>query len=594
MSERNYWQRIKKRKYSRRSMLQASARAGLGASAIALIGCGGDDDDGDQQAAPAAAQAQQQQQQQQQAMQQQAQEEPQQQAMQQQQQQQAAVAQAQQEQAGPKFGGRIVAADSATPETFSGTTGPFAVGRGDATEAWTIGMWDSLMRRRDATGGDAEPRLAESWQQNADATATEVTLREGIEFHSGKPINAEAIKATYDAIANVDLSNSSQVRGLIANYLESIDVVDDRTMVFNHPSWPGDIIFDMFHFAQIHDADEIESFNAVESFGGCSGPFKWDFDQYEPSERYTVVRNENFYRDVYLDEIEVRTILDADTRALALEAGEIDFATITPDQYLRLGELDHLTQLLGPAAGMWVMGPVQTHLGGGHPANDDARFRLALHKAIDRERLHEDVFQGIGWATNQMWLSSSPAYDEEFDQDPFDPEGARALVEESGWSGVEMDLFVSNTFSHQVIPEILQANLKDVGINITIVKQEVAEWVDYFLTGTFPGLYVAATGFFWMAPETLPNMNFQFRFPENAVASVTGEYKRIVEAFGDQPTPAERQTLFNDWNVLWAQGPWLLPYHTINNTTIVNSRVHGETWPGQIFTFTEEWWVDEA
>ena len=78
------------------------------------------------------------------------------------------------------------------------------------------------------------------------------------------------------------------------------------------------------------------------------------------------------------------------------------------------------------------------------------------------------------------------------------------------------------------------------------------------------------------------------------MASVTGEYKRILEAFGDQPTPAERQTLFNDWNELWAQGPWLLPYHTINNTTIVNSRVQGETWPGQIFTFTEEWWVDEA
>lgn len=591
MSDRNYWQRMKNRQYSRRSLLRASARAGLGASAIALIGCG-DDDDGDQQ--QAAAQVQAQQQQQQQAMQQQAQEEPEQQAMQQEQQQQAAVAQAQQADDGPKMGGRIVAADAATPETFSGTTGPFAVGRGDATEGWTIGMWDCLMRRREGNGGDAEPRLAESWQQNADATATEVTLREGIEFHSGKPINAEAVKATFEVIANVDVSNSSQVRGLIANYLESIEIIDDRTLMFNHPIWPGDIIFDMFHFAQIHDADEIEAYNAVESFGGCSGPFMWDFDQYEPSERYTVVRNENFYRDVYLDAIEVRTIADEDTRALALEAGEIDFATVNPDQYLRLGEMDHLTQLEGPAGGMWVMGPVQTHLGGGHPANDDPRFRLALHKAIDRERLHEDVFQGIGMSTNQMWLSNSPAYDPAFDKDPYDPEGARALVEESGWDGVEMDLFVSNTFSHQVIPEILQANLKDVGINITIVKQEVAEWVDFFLTGTFPGLYVAGTGFFWMAPETLPNMNFQFRFPENAVASVTGEYKRIVEGFGSQPTPAERLELFNDWNELWAEGPWLLPYHTINNTTIVNSRVQGETWPAQIFTFTEEWWVDEA
>ncbi len=553
-------------------MLQASARAGIGAAGIALIGCGGDDDDGQQQAAPAAAQAQQQQQQE----------------------QQAAVAQAQQQQAGPKRGGRIVAADVEPPEAFNGTTGPFAVGRGDATEHWSIGLWDSLFRRRDATGSNAEPRLAESWQQNADATSTEVKLRQGIEFHSGKPIDAEAIKATYDAIANVDLTNSSQVRGLIANYLESIDVIDNRTLQFNHPNWPGDIIFDMFHFAQIHDADDIEAYERVESFEGASGPFKWDFDQYEPSERCAVVRNDNFYKDVLLDAIEIRTIPDEDTRALALEAGEVDFATVSPDQYLRLGAMDHLTQLLGPAAGMWVLGPVQTHLGGGHPANDDARFRLALHKAIDRERLHEDVYQGIGDITQQMWLSNSAAYDPAFDNDPFDPEGAMALLEESGWAGVEMDMFVSTNVPDNAVPEIVQANLKAVGVNVTIVRQEIAEWVDFFLTGTFPGLYLAGTGFFWMAPETLPNMNFQFRFPENAVASVTGEYKRIVEGFGSIPTPEERLTLFNDWNVLWAEGPWLLPFHTINNTTIVNSRVQGETWPGQIFTFNEEWWVDDA
>ena len=170
--------------------------------------------------------------------------------------------------------------------------------------------------------------------------------------------------------------------------------------------------------------------------------------------------------------------------------------------------------------------------------------------------------------------------------------GAAALLEESGWAGVEMDMFVSTNVPDNAVPEIIQANLRDIGVNVTIVRQEIAEWVDFFLTGTFPGLYLAGTGFFWMAPETLPNMNFQFRFPENAVASVTGEYKRIVEDFAGQPTPAERAALFNDWNELWAEGPWLLPFHTINNPTIVNNRVQGATWPGQIFTFTEEWWLD--
>ena len=441
---------------------------------------------------------------------------------------------------------------------------------------------------------EPEARLAESWEQNADATSTEVTLRQGIEFHSGKPIDAEAVKATFEVIANEDVSNPSQVRGLINNYLESIDVIDNRTLRFNHSNWPGDIIFDMFHFAPMYDADDLPDYNNVESFAGASGPFKWDWDEYRPGESYTVVRNENWYGEALLDAIEVRTVPDADTRVLAIEAGEVDVAWVPPDAYLRLGEQDQFTQLPLPSTEMWVVGPVQTHLGGGHPANDDPRFRLALHKAIDRQRIHEDVYRSIGQPTWQMWPTNSPAYDPAFDNDPFDPEGAAALLEESGWAGVEVDLFFLDFLFQDAAPEIIQANLQDVGINANLVQEERGAFVDHFLTGTHPGGYLHLTGFFWMAPETLPMMNFQFMFPKNAVAAVTGEYKDIVDAFKAQPTPEERLALFNDWNELWAAGPWLIPFHTADASHILSGRVQGATWPSNFITFMDEWWVDDA
>ena len=95
MTERNYWQRIRRNRMSRRSLLRASGRAGVGVAGLALVGCGGDDDD-------SVAQVEQRQQQQQQAMQQQGQQQQQQQAMQQQsqaQQQQEAAADQQAQQA---------------------------------------------------------------------------------------------------------------------------------------------------------------------------------------------------------------------------------------------------------------------------------------------------------------------------------------------------------------------------------------------------------------------------------------------------------------------------------------------------------------
>ena len=492
---------------------------------------------------------------------------------------------------GPMPGGRIIGADTSPPEEYPAQSGPFA-GTGFHMAQWNIGLWDHLLRRRDGSGSDIEPRLAESWEQNGDATSTVLTLRQGIEFHNGKPIDAEAVKATFEAITNVDLSNNSQVRGLANVYLDSIEVTDNRTVVFDHPNWPGDVIFDMFQHAVMHDADEVESLVKFESYGGASGPFKFDFDQHKTGESYTVVRNENWYGEVLLDEIEMRTLPDVETRALALEAGEIDLGEVSADQYSRLGDMDHLSQMLGPTIGYDVLGPVQTHLGGGHPANDDPRFRLAMHKAIDRARLHVDVYQEIGAPAQQMWLPGADSYDPAFDTDPFDPEDAAALVEASGWAGVEMDIHVHPSV-RTANAEIIQANLRDVGINANLLNTEVSIWVENFLAGTTPGCYMASTGFPHLAPESLMNINFQFRQPVNAVAAVVGEYPDIVDGLSSGPTPEERAALFNDWNELWAAGPWLIPFHTTVISYIVNNRVQGPIpWPAQLYAFTEEWSVN--
>ena len=95
---------------------------------------------------------------------------------------------------------------------------------------WNIGLWDHLLRRRDGSGSD-RPRLADvgaEWrrhQHGAHAAA-------GHRVSQRQAIDAEAVKATFEAITNVDLSNN---RVLANVYLDSIEVTDNRTVVFNHP-----------------------------------------------------------------------------------------------------------------------------------------------------------------------------------------------------------------------------------------------------------------------------------------------------------------------------------------------------------------------
>ena len=141
MSERNYWQRMKRRQLSRRTLLRASARAGVGATGLALVGCGDDDDDGQQ----TVAQAQQQDQQQQQAMQQQADQQDQQQAMQQQAQQQQQQQAMQQQQAEQQ-------AQAATQQEE--VAEEIAEGVGEVEEEW------SMPRPLDEVDLDAEIVIA--------------------------------------------------------------------------------------------------------------------------------------------------------------------------------------------------------------------------------------------------------------------------------------------------------------------------------------------------------------------------------------------------------------------------------------------------
>ena len=454
---------------------------------------------------------------------------------------------------------------------------PYAIADGRSTQPPDAGIWDWLMQRGDTL--EPEARLAESWEQNADATSTQVTLRPGIEFHSGKPLDAEAVKLSIEGM-NLESVPNSQVRALAAAYLESIDVIDSRTVQFNHPDWPGPVIYDMITFAPIADVDNIPDQAAMKEING-SGPFKFDFDQWEPGAMWVAVPFENGYLTPHLDSIEYRHIADEDTQVLALEAGEIDITHVPAAQFNRLSDLDDITGVASPALGYWVVGPTGTGLGGGHPANDDPRFRLALQKAIDRERTYEDIFEGIWPIANEMWLPTSPAYDPQYDVVAYDPEGASALLEEAGLGGTEIGI---HYFEGQVpsgAPEIVLANLQEVGINASIEVIDQALWIELFLSGTMPGLYMASTGFFWMNPETLPNMNYQFR-KDNALAFGNGpgpdhvEYNAIVDGFASRPTPAERAELFKRWNELYAEAPWLLPYHGAGGTVAYNhTRVGG-------------------
>ena len=245
MSERNYWTKLGRRKISRRTLLRASARAGVGAAGLVLVGCGDDDDDDSDQ--PAAAQAQQQQRQEQQApaAQQQTQQEQQaeqvaQQAEQQERQQQTAqqqtVQQQQQQQAQAVQAAPIVPRGGivkyGAENEMIGQSG-----MDPSTSLTQSGLWRALYDPLIATRADGvvdlDASLAEAFEAVDDTTIV-FTLREGVKFHDGTEFNAEAAKFNLDRAVDTSIP-AGGVYAAAFSVIESKDVLDSRTLSF---TWP--------------------------------------------------------------------------------------------------------------------------------------------------------------------------------------------------------------------------------------------------------------------------------------------------------------------------------------------------------------------
>ena len=575
MAEGSYWDQIRKRRLSRRSMLGAAGRAGVGAAGLALVGCGDDDDDGQQQAA---AQVQQQQQPAQPAAAEQ----------QQQQEQQAAVAQAQQAGAGPQRGGTMRVG---TGRALAEHQAAFPFGAWGEAFPLYAPMQEGLTRY--GNGLEPQPRLAESWEFNSDQSVLQVKLRPGLEFHDGKPLTAEEVKRSFEA--NIaDGAPASQVAGVIRQYIESIDAVDKTTLTFNL-AWKGTYIFDVFEYANIADVDNLPELDGYERVNG-SGPFMFDRSSYRVDEFHRMERFENYYEPAHLDAIECNTFPDESAMALALEADEVDFTNVLPhplhDQFQENPDL--VLELGGPVDSIFVIGMTSKSEGGGSEHFDNPLLRQAMQRVIDRERIVTELFAGLAQTRNLLWAKHSPAYDPARDYEYFNLEEARELVTKAGYGPEGTPMLKIATFGgpQQEILELVQQDAREAGINYEVDRLEFNIWLERFLGGTHTDGYCSHFGFFQLHPPTLPIINYQMRTPVNACAYDSPEYQATIEAWKTAETDADRAAANERFNTLWDNEQWVTPVATANFLFAWNKRIQGwnENATGQ--QRWQDFWID--
>ena len=279
-----------------------------------------------------------------------------------------------------------------------------------------------------------------------DGRTITLKLRDDIVWSDGTPITSADFKFTYD----MELADSNAVASRSPyDLLESLETPDERTVVatFTEPyaPWlaslfsgiagisiiPAHILQPVFDAEGTIDTAEWNLFPSV----GC-GPFV--LEEWESGSFARFVANDNFWLGrPKLDELFFRFVPDDASMIAALVAGDGDVGTFFA--YSDLPQLEAAgIEILNSFSGFNEGWYFNLHPEKGNPALKDVKVRQAIALAFNRQKLVQDLLLGRTGVAATDW-DNSPWVDPSIEPWPYDPERAKALLEEAGWTDTNGD-----------------------------------------------------------------------------------------------------------------------------------------------------------
>ncbi|GAA4877716.1 ABC transporter substrate-binding protein [Kitasatospora terrestris] len=342
--------------------------------------------------------------------------------------------------------------------------------------------------------GKAVPALAASWKYDADGTRLTFTLRPGLAFEDGSPLDATAVKKSLDR-------GRTDPKSLVAPQLTQVKQVlaPDATTVVLELSSPDyqlpNLLAGKTGLVVNPKAFEVDA-AALASKPAGAGPFS--LVSYVQNSKAVLKRNPQYWDagSIKLENFEVYPLPDAATVVSGLQSGQFDVAQI-PGSQVEAAKAAGLEVQEIPSLVVAVLDVNTTKA-----PFDNPDVVEALKFAIDREALVKTQLFGHGEVNYQPfpkgYVGHDPGSEDLF---RYDPDKARALLAKAGHpDGVDLTL---TTTAAQGLPEQVQAQLKQVGIraNIEVIPAAQATQIVYvqhskaLFTDQFAGRDSAAQAF---------------------------------------------------------------------------------------------------
>jgi peptide/nickel transport system substrate-binding protein len=461
-------------------------------------------------------------------------------------------------------------------------------------------MHAKLVRINQATQA-VEPMLAESWKVEEGGRRYILALRKDVVFTDGHPFTAADVVFGFEA-AYDDRVHSTVADSLLAGGKKlTVAAVDPHTVsiTFPVPFAPGVRILDNLTILPRHQLEPSLKAGTFNKAWGLDtppaamaglGPFV--LVEYVPGQRLVFARNPRYFAKApdgsalpYLDRLVVEIIPDQNAELLRLESGQLDMMTsaIVPSAYApmkRAADQGRVTLLdLGVsrnADGLWF------NLKPGAFAADSRaswlqrdELRRAISMAVDRKVVADTVYLGAGvpvygpeTPANKQW------YWAETPQTPYDPAGARKLLESIGLADRNGDGLLEDAAgkparftivtqkgrpNFERATAVIRDELSKIGLGVDVALLDGAAVIQRLLTMSYDALYFnpdktdldpAINQDFWFSSGSAHVWNLDEKAP------ATEWERRIDELMTRQiasPDLAERKRLYDDVQRIFAE-----------------------------------------
>ena len=335
-------------------------------------------------------------------------------------------------------------------------------------------IFDSLMREE--PDGSLVPALCTDYKFNEAGDEITFTIREGVKFHNGDTMTAD------DVVFSLNTAIASSFTSKMTSTMEKAEKIDDKTvkLYLKHPFAPilGCLVSSHCSIVpqKVYEADR-------EGFGRNpvgTGPYM--LKEVKSGEKMVLEAFPDYYRgEAPIKNLVIRIIIDDASALMAFESGELDL--MQPSQ----AYTDRDAIINNPNLEYYEAEQACTFLVAFNNSKGvftDKRLREAVARAIDREDLILGAVNGMATPVEAGLVPLTPQYPDGFKGLEYDLEKAKQLVIDAGYpNGLDVTMRVIAAANYTKPAEVLQAQLKKIGINVKVEPMERGTWFDVVNAG---------------------------------------------------------------------------------------------------------------